>query len=302
MDHPAYAKIMNLAGMPESLDQTAAYLAEHLRLFLKQGDRVLVCFPAEKPQDLGALFVEGIRRVGGVPVLWGPDLRWKTLLRLAFSHRASAVIGPPMLVLGLAKLAKATNTPLNIRHAVTAVYPCPDWMIDGIIRELDCGTWGCFSLGISPVVIGFSCGKSRGVHIREDLYEVTADGAAAPCALTISNKNLPQWRLPMMDRGRLETAPCPCGRKEARLVDMELPSKLGPELEGLYQQLLKWSSILDCRMEKGQYGLEMELVVFPGQKLPKLPSAAKRVIRGWNPEQDEPFGLVPEWEKWEKQV
>ena len=57
----------------------------------------------------------------------------------------------------------------------------------------------------------------------------------------------------------------------------------------LYQELHSWTSILDCKVNKGSYGLELELVVFPGEKLPKLPTCAKLVIRPWDPDTDIPL-------------
>lgn len=299
MEHPAYERIAALASMPSALENTAHYIASHLRLFLRPRCRVLICFPAKENHDLGAVFAQAVRLAGAFPMVWGPDHRWKTLLRQAFLERAEAIVGPPLVILGLAKLAKATGTPLNIRKAVTAGYPCLDWMIDGIIKGLDCDTWGCFGPATGPVVSGFSCGKSRGVHIREDAYEVTVDALPGHSGeISIRAKAEPDLELPIRDYGRLETAPCACGRKEVRLVDIGPSSRLGPELDGLYQQLHTWTSILDVRLERGDCGLEMELIVFPGQKLPKLPTCAKRVIRAWNPETDEPFGLIPDWEKW----
>ena len=82
-------------------------------------------------------------------------------------------------------------------------------------------------------------------------------------------------------------------------MDIAPAERLGTELDELMQELHSWTSILDARLERGESGLEMELVVFPGQKLPKLPTCAKRLIRAWNPEEDEPFGLIPDWEKWQ---
>lgn len=299
MDHPAYAKLAALASAPEALEHTAEYIASHLRLFLRPRCKVLICFQAVKDSDLGAVFAQAVRLAGAFPLVWGPDHRWKTLLRQAFSERAEAIIGPPLVILGLAKLAKATGTPLNIRKVVTAGYPCLDWMIDGIIKGLDCETWGCFGLGTGPIVSGFSCGKSRGVHIREDVYEINVAARAGHSGIiSVRDRSLPDHVLPLRDYGRLDMTPCPCGRNSVRLMDIGTADRLGPELDGLYQQLHTWTSILDVRLEKGPYGLEMELIVFPGQKLPKLPTCAKRIIRAWDPERDEPFGLIPDWEKW----
>ena len=42
-----------------------------------------------------------------------------------------------------------------------------------------------------------------------------------------------------------------------------------------------------------RYGLELELVVLPGKRLPKLPSAAKQCIRVFDPETDVPLPYDP---------
>lgn len=295
MEHPAYAKMAALASTPEALEDSAAYIASHLRLFLRPRCKVLICFPAKDSTDLGSIFIRAAQLAEAYPLVWGPDRRWKTLLRLAFSERVEAIIGPPLVILGLAKLAKATATPLYIRNAVTAGYPCEDWMIDGIVRGLDCGTWGCFGPGIGPLVSGFSCGRSLGVHIREDMYDVTVEGEEG--IISVSPKSAPHLRLPISDHGRVVADRCPCGRCNTRLMDIAPAERLGAELDELQQELHSWTSILDVRLERGESGLDMELVVFPGQKLPKLPTCAKRLIRAWNPEEDEPFGLIPDWER-----
>ena len=81
-------------------------------------------------------------------------------------------MGPPLILLGLSKLKRQSGTPLYIRRVITAAYPCLDWMIDGIVRGYDCELGGCFSLGESGVVVGFACGHSWGVHLRESEYGV----------------------------------------------------------------------------------------------------------------------------------
>ena len=76
-------------------------------------------------------------------------------------------------------------------------------------------------------------------------------------------------------------------------MDMAPDKTEDPDLRDLGQYLQSWTSILDCRLNKGEYGLEIEIIVFPGEKLPKLPSAARLVVRAWNPEMDEPFPYEP---------
>ena len=59
--------------------------------------------------------------------------------------------------------------------------------------------------------------------------------------------------------------------------------------EHLEGELLSWSSVLDYHSEQTESGMALELVVFPGESLPKVPSAAKLKVRPWNPEEDIPF-------------
>lgn len=64
-----------------------------------------------------------------------------------------------------------------------------------------------------------------------------------------------------------------------------------PALEMLGQELLRWSSVLDYRVERTQMGLSLELIVFPGKRLPRLPSGAKVTVREWRAGKDIPFFL-----------
>lgn len=302
MERSALKRITELANSPDALENTVRYLTEKM-YFLRKNEQVLICFPDQRLGSIGALMRQAVLRRGANPVMWGQDLRWKSLLRLAFSSRASTIIGLPLVILGLCKLAKANGTPLYVRNALTAGYPCLDWMIDGIIRGLDCHSWGCFDPGNGSVVAGFSCAKSHGVHIRQEEYEVSVfdpqGNALAPGEfgdIGVAARKLPDiWYL-TGQQGRLETTACPCGCKELRLMDISPGRNMDPTLAALGSELHSWTSILDCRMERGQYGLEIEIVTFPGYQLPKLPSCAKLVVRPWDPEKDIPFGLLPDWE------
>lgn len=301
MDHPAYQKMYQLAREPEAIEATISYLADKLH-FLKEREKVLILFSGTECHRIGSLMGQAVLRRGAEPVFWMEDYRWKTLLRLAFSSRASTVIGPPLIVLGLSKLAKYHGTPLFIRNVVNAGYPCLNWMGEGIVRGLDCDIWGCFDPGSSAIISGFSCGKSRGVHLRDDLYGVDivdidgnslAEGEIGE--MVLYPKSDPSMRYPTADYARMDSSPCPCGCASPRLMDISIGRHKSKDknLAALAEYLHSWTSILDCRLEKGIYGLEMELLTFPGEKLPKLPSCAKQIIRPWNPEIDEPFSMIP---------
>lgn len=299
MEQTALQEMLALAACEVSREQTIGYLAQHLRRFLKKREKVLICFFDHEEGGIGWLMEQAVLRCDGVPVIWGPDHRWKTLLQQAFYSRAGTVIGAPLIILGLTKLKKYNNIPLYIRHVVTAGYPCLDWMIDGIRSGLDCDSYGCFGIGTTGIAAGFSCEKSRGVHLREEcgVDIMRPDGSLAPDGeegeMVLYFKERPELRYPLGECGRIESAPCPCGCTGRRLMGMRPGKTEDPALAELGQYLQSWTSVLDCRLRKGECGLELELIVFAGEKLPKLPSAAKQVIRPWDPKHDEPFWYIP---------
>lgn len=300
MGRGVYWQIVEKSKEAAALERSIDYLAEHLGRFLRKGERVLICFTEHEKGNLSWLMEQAVQRCGGVPVVWGPDHRWQTLLRQAFFSKASAIIGPPLIVLGLTKLKKYNDTPLYIRKVITAGYPCPNWMIDGIVKGLDCEAGGCFSLAQSGVVAGFACGHNWGVHLREAEYGIDIvgpDGVLLPDGeygeMVLYPKAFPELRYPMGENARISTEPCRCGCTAPLLLNMAPGRTEDPDLAVLGQQLQSWTSILDCRLEKGECGLEIEIICFPGEKLPKLPTAAKLIIRPWNPKNDEPFYYAP---------
>lgn len=307
MEQGAYWKIAETALQPEDQERSIAYLAEHLGGFLKSNERVLICFFEHKKGNLSWLMEQAAIRCGAVPVIWGPDHRWKTLLQQAFYSRATAIIGLPLVILGLTKLKKYNKTPLSIRKVITAGYPCLDWMIDGIVKGFDCEVGGCFTLGETGAVAGFACGHSWGIHLREDEYGVDiVDEKRNPVSagelgeIVLWPKRHPEIRFAMGEFARLENALCKCGSQTPRLMDLQPGKREDADLVEFFQYLHSWTSILDCRVEKGEYGLEIEIVCFPGEKLPKLPSAAKLIVRPFNSKNDEPFWYIPALKNVEK--
>lgn len=295
MNKLAFRELTELESQPEALEQTVQYLANHLGRFLKRRDKVLICFP-EEPGTLGALMKEAVLRCHAVPRFLGEDQRWMTLLKTAFVNKSDAIIGLPLTMLGLAKVAKYMGTPLYARNILVTGYPIPEWMIQGIERSLDCQVWGCFAPGISNVIAGFSCGKGRGIHLRSNHYAVKLvdeQDVVVPNGvmgrIMLSSWNRPDICFETGDRGRMATHPCPCGCAEPRVVDLETDVYIDPRLHEVGESLNRWSSILDVRVSDCGYGPELEMVVFPGEKLPKLPNCAKLEMRPWNPETDTPF-------------
>lgn len=118
---------------------TAKELAHHMSDFLKKQEKVLIC----ERTGLESMIVEAVEQRDGMPMVLGPDLRWKSLLRQVFFSRGTVLIGSPLFVLGLTKVARHTGTPLNVRTVVLVGTPCESWMIEGIQKGLDASIYVC---------------------------------------------------------------------------------------------------------------------------------------------------------------
>lgn len=294
MNELAYQKLTQLASTPESLKQAEDYIASHLARFLKQRDKVLILFPDE-PATVGSLMKNAVRSCGAIPQFLGEDQRWITILKTAFVNRSDCIIGPPLTLLGLAKVAKHKGTPLFARNIMVAGYPIKKWMVDGIERGLDCRAWGCYDPGFSAMIAGFTC-RECCLHLRSPKYTVRIldrTGKELPKGsygrVILSPDSDPDIWFDTGDLARLEEAPCKCGSTAPRLMDIDTNNGLDPSLSRLGESFQYWGSVLDCRLSNTGYGLELELIVFPGESLPKLPNCAKLVIRPWDPDKDAPF-------------
>ena len=295
MNLNAYWKIVEKAREPKEADKTIDYLAQHLGGFLRKGEKVLLCFPCREEYSLSWFMEQALLRCGAVPVVWEDNL-WKTLLRQAFVNKVTAIIGPPLILLGLMKLKRHNETPLYVRKIIVSGYPAPEWMVDGLVKGFDCEVGGCFGLEHSGIVAGFACGHSWGVHLRDDVYGVDIvdeKGKSLPEGnqgqIVLYPKKHPKLRLPIGDTAYLTTEVCKCGSKAPRLLNMCYGGLMDSDLDALAQHLMSWTSILDCHVKRGEFGLEIEIITFQGEKLPQLPTAARLVIRPWDPASDAPM-------------
>ena len=264
---------------------TVRYLAENLMEFLRPQDRVLLCFTDYGPCSLGGLMTDAVRLAEAIPVAVGEDTRWKSILRLAFLVRTTTMIGPPDVILGLTKIARATATPLFIRNVVLCGQPAESWLCEGIRRGLDCRIRTCYAPG--GIVVGF--GGENGISLRTDAYQVSvldpsgqplSDGISGEVAITSLQSPDEKWRT-----GEIGIRQ----GNELREVSVQEQDEKG--LLELNRQLRSWFSILDYRAAVTIFGVDLEIVKFPGEKIPKLPSCAKLTLRNWNSERDAPFCL-----------
>lgn len=290
----AYQKILELETTPEALEATISYLSGKMKPFLQTLEPVLICFPDEGPASLGGVFKEAVLRCEAKPVFWGPDYRWKELLRIAFRTHANTVVGYPQVVLGLMKLARATATPLYIYDVIVCGDPFSPWVVNDLKKGLDCRVWGCYAVRSGPVIAGFSCEQEAGVHIREDVFlpdlnQSESDGNPKKRGrLYFSSAKNPAFRYDPEQFALVYHHGCSCGCDEPRVAEANSLAEESHSKTLLESKLLTWSSVLDYYAEKTESGMSLELVVFPGESLPKVPSTAKLNVRAWDPG-DVPF-------------
>ena len=294
----AYQKLLKLETTPEALEATVCYLSAQIKPFLQTLEPVLICYPDAGPASLGGLFKEAVLRCDAKPILWGPDYRWRELLRIAFDTHANTVVGHPQVVLGLMKMARATSTPLNIYNVIVCGDPFSHWMVNDLKNGLDCKVWGCYAVKSGPVIAGFSCVQEAGIHIREDVFLPVVpnqpedapfvSGRGKICFRSAKN---PEIIFDPMEESLIHYQPCSCGCDAPRVIETSSLQEEKRSRALLEERFLVWSSVLDYHAEKTEFGMALELVVFPGESLPKIPSAAKLRVRPWDPENDIPFCL-----------
>ena len=289
-----YQKILELETTPEALEATVSYISEKMKPFLSTLEPVLICFPDEGPASIGGLFKEAVLRCEAKPVFWESDYRWKELLRIAFETHGNTIIGHPLVLLGLMKLARATATPLYIYDLIACGDPFSHWMVDDLKQGFDCRVWGCYAVRSGPVIAGFSCAQEAGIHIRPDIFtpklqqiEDKKHGMNHG-KLVFSYVKKPELLYDPNQISLVHYNACACGCGEPQIVETNSLCRDILTAEKLENQFLAWSSVLDLRAEITESGMALELVVFPGESLPKVPSAAKLKVRAWQPE-DVPF-------------
>lgn len=142
--------------------ETVCTIADVLRPFLRPHEKVFLCYFASPGCTLGESTADAVVLLGGEIVRWDGQRHWQALLRQVFSQRATVLIGAPKLILGLAKIARATGTPLPVRHVVLLGSAKEDWLRKGIQDSLDA------QIHICDLALSASCmGKTADPLVRQ---------------------------------------------------------------------------------------------------------------------------------------
>ena len=86
MNEEALRKLQELELTPEALELTRDYLRRRMEKILQPNEKVLICFPRNGLDSIGGMMEQVLLDCGCCPIYWGPDYRWKGLLRQAFDN------------------------------------------------------------------------------------------------------------------------------------------------------------------------------------------------------------------------
>ncbi len=198
------------------------------------GDRVLILLPGSLPGSVGDLLKDGLARMDVQGIPHGPVTDPRQTLELIERERVTALVGIPVQVLGLARLAatEGKSGASGLRSVLLSTDRVPDAVAKAIEDAWGCKVFNHYGTTEMGLGGGVDCEEKAGYHLREAdlLFEVVdpltrqpapegADGEVVFTTLTRSAMPLIRYRTG--DVSRFIAEPCPCGTVLKRLAHVD---------------------------------------------------------------------------------
>ena len=227
-----YGPAKRLFFSVEDIEATVDFIAAGMGVLTRPGDRVAVAFPAARPGGIGQNLVTALRRIDATPIIVPLEANPAELVTLLRRERIDVIAGPPARLNAAARLSAVDGgPPLRLRAALVSAEATVPALRAALARLWGAEVfdhWGMTETGLGGAV---ECQHHVGCHIRElDLVVeiidpatgvVVPDGTSGEVVVTtLGRRAMPLIRYRTGDRGRLETAPCRCGSRLKRLVDL----------------------------------------------------------------------------------
>ena len=213
---------------------TRDFFHHGMSTFVSPGDRVLILLPGSLPGSVGALLEEGLARMEVTGIQHGPVSDPAHTLRVMATEKATALVGIPVQVLGLAKLAvEERNRTASTLHSVLLSTDRMPFAVAQVIGK----AWGCAvydHYGTTEMGLGggVDCGALSGYHLREAdmLFEIVDPDTAKPVPdgeagevvfTTLTREAMPLVRYRTGDIARFVSGPCACGTVLKRMGHIE---------------------------------------------------------------------------------
>lgn len=143
-------------------------------------------------------------------------------------------------------------------------------------------------VGTSDTLLALSK-LSKVNHIPLNIFHAVVVGVSCP-----------NWILESIASG-LDCKVWPCFNTDKDTADRRFMTGVTDRVTSDYSNLdanrdylMHYGSILDCKLKRGDNnGMDLEVICFRGEKLPRFPQGANMTLRDWNPDTDVPLNLIP---------
>lgn len=214
---------------PVDQEITIDFFRQGMSTLVKNGDRVLLLLPGERPGSVGDLLTTALLRLGAVPILHGSVTDVGATLKIIESEKVDSLVGSPTQVLALGRYADGV---IKQSFRLKSVLLSTDYVSQAIVRELRrifrCEVFEHYGMTEMGLGGGIDCAAHEGYHLREaDLYFEIVDpltGAVLPegqegevVFTTLTRHAMPLIRYRTGDISRFLSEQCCCGTVLKRL-------------------------------------------------------------------------------------
>jgi phenylacetate-CoA ligase len=198
------------------------------------GDRVLILLPGSLPGSVGDLLKDGLARMDVLGIPHGPVTEPRQTLAVIERERVTALVGIPVQVLSLARLAsEETRGGASTLHSVLlSTDRTPPAIAEAIERAWGCEVYDHYGTTEMGLGGGVDCAARSGYHLREAdlLFEIVDPDTGRPVPegrsgevvfTTLTRRAMPLVRYRTGDVARFMPEPCACGTVLRRLAHIE---------------------------------------------------------------------------------
>ena len=292
LSQDSIARIVTLAssgstGVPkrlfftqDDLEQTIDFFHQGIGCLTNSGEHVLALLPAQRPDSVGRLLVEGVTRFGATAHVQADADNIPKALSLLKTSRASCIVGTPLHLMALAKTWRAVPVS-SISHNIHSVLCCWDSAPPQLTDILE-DTWNCkvhHHWGMTETGLGgaLECSHRTGLHLREaDIYvEIVDPHTGTPLqegetgeivVTTLARRGMPLIRYRTGDSAFIINGQCACNSPLRRLSrPTRMSQQQHPDLHTIDKCLLTHPYILEhsSRWEQETNTLHISLDILP---------------------------------------
>lgn len=206
----------------EDQELTIDFFDYGMRNLVGPSDRVLILLPWELPGSVGDLLRIALKRMGAVPIPYGPVYNTAEAIKAALNNQANAMVGIPTHVLGMARQQGGEQLYGKIKSILLTTDYVPQAICQAIEQKWDCEVFNHYGMTEMGLGGGVQCSARRDYHMREaDLYFEIIDpltGKHVPegepgeiVFTTLTRIGMPLIRYRTGDLSRFVPESCPCG-------------------------------------------------------------------------------------------